>query len=345
VHQEADMRAQEIISRMQARGLSTPLILLHETTLHASAHLSSFIFLSLYTLTHSHHIRITEPSASHYTALLTAATSPTRITAALQAMTDAGTRTSPSAVSCLCRACRVPHARVNANAWSSPPAGVEPTPVTYIAYFKACSRFAKVHGHGPTLHGYHQFKQRFGTVRLSVPLGALARHHWLNLRPLLCSSSLFFVVVVVLLLLAPLLVQSTLEKSTAMYLFGAVVTSLVQFISPTTEQEYVRAALTPPSQFRMRFVVSRVACVHVSPPPNPPPLSPQGNERAPRHGKDGPEAELALYELTHLHVSPQRSAREGEPPPPLLLSIPSTVARVRMSCCAWCVVSCRAACF
>lgn len=55
VHQEADMRAQEIISRMQARGLSTPLILLHETTLHASAHLSSFIFLSLslYTLTHT----------------------------------------------------------------------------------------------------------------------------------------------------------------------------------------------------------------------------------------------------------------------------------------------------
>lgn len=122
VHQEADMRAQEIISRMQARGL--------------------------------------KPSASHYTALLSAATSPTRITAALQAMTDAG---------------------------------VEPTPVTYIAYFKACSRFAKVHGHGPTLHGYHQFKQRFGT--------------------------------------------STLEKRTAMHLFGAVVTSLVQFISPTTEQE------------------------------------------------------------------------------------------------------------
>jgi len=61
---------------------------------------------------------------------------------------------------------------VNANAWlvgwSLPPAGVEPTPVTYVEYFKACSRFSSWNGHGPTLQGYHQFKQRFSAVRLPV---------------------------------------------------------------------------------------------------------------------------------------------------------------------------------
>lgn len=122
VHREADIRAQETIARMQARGL--------------------------------------EPGVSHYTALLAAATSPARIKAAFQAMMDAG---------------------------------VEPTPVTYVAYFKACSRFSSWNGHGPTLQGYHQFKQRFGA--------------------------------------------SALEKTTAMHLFGALIASLVQFTSPTTEQE------------------------------------------------------------------------------------------------------------